>query len=121
MPQPHFSRLRLEFVERDDEAPVQVLGKWRVVGPWSAFGGPSHEIRRNCIRMAGRIQLTVRASVESHLTVAEIHGMAAQEFGHVLGLEHCLRCDSMMNDQGRTLSPCSRSGRRSRGSDRGAD
>lgn len=98
---PYLPWFRLEFVERDAEAPVQIVWKRRVAGPWSAFGGPRYAIEGGCIRIGGRMELSIRPSVESHMSVDDIHQTAAHEFGHVLGLKHCLRCDSMMNYQNR--------------------
>jgi predicted Zn-dependent protease len=31
------------------------------------------------------------------LTVDEIEALVAHEFGHIIGLGHCLECDSAMN------------------------
>ena len=47
------------------------------------------------------MELSIRPSVESHLSVGDISQTAAHEFGHVLGLKHCLRCDSVMNYENR--------------------
>ena len=35
--------------------------------------------------------------IHEHLTIDELEMLVAHEFGHVLGLGHCLDCDSAMS------------------------
>ncbi len=43
------------------------------------------------------MSVSTRASKWSLLTIDEVRLVIAHEFGHVLGLYHCLQCDSAMN------------------------
>lgn len=90
---------RLEFVEEDSQAPVQVKWKRRIVGPWAGFGRQRWWVRGGCLRVGGEMQISVgpKEGIHSHLTLEDLRELVAHEFGHVLGLGHCHACESIMN------------------------
>ena len=42
--QPTVPWFRLEFVEKDRDAPVQIVWKNRITGPWGGFGGIAYRV-----------------------------------------------------------------------------
>jgi predicted Zn-dependent protease len=95
--QPRVPWLRFEFVEKDRDAPVQVRWKRRITGPWWGFGGMSFVENDGVYRVGGAMQISTTPSRFSRLDVDQVRLLVAHEFGHVLGLGHCLDCDSVMN------------------------
>ncbi len=88
----------LEFVEEDADAPVQVVWKRRITGPWGGFGGMRMlEVEGGGMRLGGEMQISTTPDRFSQLSVDQVRLLVAHEFGHVLGLRHCLKCDSAMN------------------------
>ncbi|MDH3686475.1 MAG: matrixin family metalloprotease [Myxococcales bacterium] len=94
---PHVPWFRLEFVEKDSAAPVQVVWKRRIPGPWAGFGGMRVTHRDGVSRVGGELRISTTPGRFTRLDVEEVRFLVAHEFGHVLGLGHCLECDSAMN------------------------
>jgi hypothetical protein len=88
----------LEFVEKDRKAPVQIRWKRRTSGTAQGRAGPTCRRSDGRIWAGGGMEVAVRACPTcSRLSVDEIRMLFAHEFGHILGLGHCLSCDSAMN------------------------
>lgn len=97
---PRVPWFRLEFVEKDPSAAVQVIWRRRMLGPWGGWGGLRWEVGPDGVRVGGMMEIstTPAGTIDvSRLALDELHLLVAHEFGHVLGLSHCLDCDSAMN------------------------
>ncbi|MCP3985524.1 MAG: tetratricopeptide repeat protein [bacterium] len=95
--QPHLPWFKLAFVEDDPHAPVQIEWKRRINGPWAGFGGMSLGRLGDVVRIGGRMEISTTPGRFNRLSADEISLLVAHEFGHILGLGHCLDCDSAMN------------------------
>jgi len=97
--QPVLPWFALEIVRDDKDAQIQVEWKTRITGDASGWGGIGWEIIGGRLRARGHFEYATRpcAQVICQLELDELKLLVTHEFGHTLGLRHCLSCDSAMN------------------------
>ena len=95
--QPSWPSFALRFVENDPSAPVQIEWKRELLGSAVGRAWIHAGIIDGQLRVGGHMSISTRASKWTRLTVDEVRLVVAHEFGHVIGLYHCLDCDSAMN------------------------
>ena len=97
--QPAVPWFRLEIVHDDPDAHIQVEWKTRILGSAAGWGGIGWEVADGRLVVRGRFQYATKPclAIDCHLDLAELRLLVIHEFGHALGLRHCLDCDSAMN------------------------
>lgn len=92
---------RMEFVEEDPDAAVQVTWSRVIAGPWAGFGWISWDVDDGRLRVGGGMKVSTtpqgHTGLEARIKLDELRLLVAHEFGHVLGLPHCFDEDSAMN------------------------
>lgn len=103
--QPVVPWFELEIVRDDPDADIQVDWKTRITGDASGWGGIGWEIVDGRLRARGQLQYATKPclDIRCQLDLRELQLLVAHEFGHTLGLGHCLDCDSAMNYSWETL------------------
>ena len=89
----------LEIVRDDKDAQIQVEWKTRITGDAAGWGGIGWEVAGGRLRARGSFVYATKPCLEvtCQLALDELKLLVTHEFGHTLGLRHCLSCDSAMN------------------------
>jgi len=98
---------RIEIVRGDREAAaVHVQAKKSLADDALARGGISWETGTGRVRARGWLEYSTGRCAELYCQVDldALSRAVLHEFGHTLGLGHCLGCDSMMSDAWRTAT-----------------
>ena len=92
---------RIAFADDESQAQIQIRWKRRLGGDLLGQGRIGWELENGELRVAGRLEYTTQrcqgADSDCLLDADALRLLVAHEFGHTLGLGHCLDCDSIMN------------------------
>jgi hypothetical protein len=96
--QPHWPAFRIEFAEQDPDAAVAVRWDRRASGSAAGWAWIRVRVDGGSLRAGGEVSLSIRSEeTVDPLRLDAVRLLATHEFGHALGLHHCLECDSAMN------------------------
>jgi hypothetical protein len=99
--QPAYPWFRIAFVDDDSQARIHIRWKRRLGGDRLGQGAIAWVIENGALRVEGRLEYTTQrcegADFECLLDADDLRLVVAHEFGHSLGLGHCLDCDSIMS------------------------
>ena len=95
---------RLEIVRGVHDADIAVEWKTRISGA-AGWGGVDWSVDHGRLRVRGRLEYATKPciAIECQLDLPHLKLLVTHEFGHTLGLGHCLDCDSAMNYSWETL------------------
>jgi hypothetical protein len=90
---------QLQISENDPQALIEVVWRRQLAGVAAGRGGISWKLEQGKLRVRGSLEYTTQTceAPECRLKAQEVTLLVAHEFGHTLGLLHCLSCDSIMN------------------------
>ena len=99
--QPAHPWFRIAFVDDESQAQIRIRWKRRLGGNLLGQGAIGWVLENGTLRVEGRLEYTTQrcegADLECLLDADDIRLLVAHEFGHALGLGHCLDCDSIMS------------------------
>jgi predicted Zn-dependent protease len=95
----------LEIVRGSPNPDIVVEWKTRITGDAAGWGGTEWKIEGSRIRVRGHLTYATKPclAIECQLDLSHLKLLVTHEFGHTLGLGHCLDCDSAMNYSWETL------------------
>ena len=79
----HLPWFKLEFVEEDPGAPVQIVWKRRIAAGWGGFGGLRYWVRDGRLSVGGGMDISTKPSNVSNqpMTKDRLRLVVAHEFG----------------------------------------
>ena len=97
--QPALPWFQVEIVRDDPDASIQVEWKTRITGDASGRGGIGWQIESGRLRARGSFEYATKPcpEISCQLELGLLKLVVIHEFGHTLGLRHCLSCDSAMS------------------------
>jgi hypothetical protein len=97
--QPALPWFRVEIVRGDPDASIQVEWKTRITGDASGRGGIGWQIDGGRLRARGSFEYATKPcpEISCQLDIGLLKLVVIHEFGHTLGLRHCLSCNSAMS------------------------
>lgn len=97
--QPVLPWFRLDIV--GDETGADIVAEWRtrISGDAAGRGGIAWSLVDGRLRARGSLQYATKPclDIRCQLELGELKLLMVHEFGHTLGLGHCLSCDSAMS------------------------
>jgi predicted Zn-dependent protease len=103
--QPALPWFKLEIVSGQRDADIVVEWKSRITGDASGWGGTDWSVRDGRVHVRGHLEYATKPclAIRCQLDLGQLTLLVTHEFGHTLGLRHCLDCDSAMNYSWETL------------------
>lgn len=97
--QPALPWFRIAIVRGDPDASIHVEWKTRISGDASGRGGIGWQVAGGKLRAYGSFEYATKPcpEVSCQLEIGLLKLVVIHEFGHTLGLRHCLSCDSAMS------------------------
>lgn len=97
--QPVLPWFKLEIVRGQPDADIRVEWKTRITGDAAGWGGIQWAVVGGRLRVRGHFEYATKPCLEvsCQLDLGQLKLVVTHEFGHTLGLRHCLDCDSAMN------------------------
>jgi predicted Zn-dependent protease len=97
--QPVIPWFRLEIVSGPADADIVAEWRTRIGGDAAGRGGIGWSVVDGKLRAHGRLEYATKPCIEirCQLELGELKLLMIHEFGHTLGLGHCLSCDSAMS------------------------
>ncbi len=90
---------QIEIVPSEADAAIVAEWKTRITGEAAGWGGIGWKIAGGRLRANGRLQYATKPclDIRCQLELDQLRLLMVHEFGHTLGLGHCLSCDSAMS------------------------
>ena len=97
--QPVLPWFQIEIVASEDGADIVAEWKTRITGEAAGWGGIAWTVVDGKLRASGRLQYATKPclDIRCQLELDQLRLLMVHEFGHTLGLGHCLSCDSAMS------------------------
>jgi len=97
--QPALPWFRIEIVSAEADAEIVAEWRTRISGEAAGRGGIGWRVVDGKLRAYGSLEYATKPclDIRCQLELGELELLMVHEFGHTLGLGHCLSCDSAMS------------------------